>query len=272
MKQGTILLSFDTEEFDLPREHGTDISIKDGVKVSKQGVLKILAILEKTNVKATFFCTANFVKAEPALIKKIAKSGHEIACHGVDHFCPKPSDVEISKSTIEKLLGHKITGYRQPRMQPIDYQKMQDLGYLYDSSVNPAFIPGRYNHLDTPRKPFKKQGIIEIPTSVATPLRIPLFWLALHLFPQKLYLMLAKSSLKKTGYFATYFHPWEFTDLSKYPCVPKYIKFGSNQVLVKKLENTIKALQKSGYTFSTYTDFASNMANHTLRKPNLKKS
>ena len=33
----TILLSFDTEEFDVPREHGVDFSLEEGMKVSREG-------------------------------------------------------------------------------------------------------------------------------------------------------------------------------------------------------------------------------------------
>ncbi|MBQ6127640.1 polysaccharide deacetylase family protein [Candidatus Saccharibacteria bacterium] len=254
--QKTVLLSFDVEEFDLPREHNIEISLEKGVKVSKSGLLKVLKILERQDVVATFFCTGNFVEAEPELIKKIAKAGHEIACHGVDHFNLKPSDIEISKKIIQKVTRRKVLGYRVPRMQPINYRKMKKLGYLYDSSVNPAFIPGRYNHLDIPRKKYLKNGIIEIPTSVATVFRVPLFWLALHIFPEKLYFMLAKMTLKKTGYFATYFHPWEFTDLYKFPCVPKYIQYNSGKRLEKRLENLIIELKKSGCEFKTYAAYA----------------
>ena len=251
-----VLLSFDVEEFDLPKEHGGNISLGEGIKVSKAGLIKVLNVLEREKVVATFFCTANFVENEPALIKKIARAGHEIACHGVDHFSPKPSDIRISKQKIEKILGAKVVGYRAPRMQPINYHKMKKLKYVYDSSVNPAFIPGRYNHLNVPRKPYKKNGIVEIPTSVATVFRVPLFWLALHLFPQKLYLLLAKMSLKKTGYFATYFHPWEFAELKKYACVPKYIKHNSGDKLEQRLENLISELKKSGCKFQTYAAYA----------------
>ena len=37
-----ILLSFDTEEFDVPREHGVDFSLEDGMKVSVYGIPKSL--------------------------------------------------------------------------------------------------------------------------------------------------------------------------------------------------------------------------------------
>lgn len=256
MSKGKVLLSFDVEEFDLPKEHGGEITLKQGIKISKSGLLKVLKILRKYDVKATFFCTANFVEAEPELIRNIAEAGHEIAGHGVDHFAPQKTDIEIAKKKIEKVLHRKIVGYRQPRMQTTRYAKMKKLGYVYDSSVNPTFIPGRYNHLNVPRKAHKKQDLVEIPTSVATVFRIPLFWLALHLFPEWLYLLLVKRSLKETGYLAIYFHPWEFFDLKQFSIVPKYIQHNSGKKLEKRLENLIVKLKEENFEFQTYATYA----------------
>ena len=43
-----ILLSFDTEEFDVPREHGVDFSLSDGMRVSVEGTNRILDVLRRT--------------------------------------------------------------------------------------------------------------------------------------------------------------------------------------------------------------------------------
>lgn len=80
-----ILLTFDIEEFDVPREKGLDFSNEDAVAVSRIGTIKILNILKKHDVKATLFCTANFANEAQDLIKRAIAEGHEIACHGVDH-------------------------------------------------------------------------------------------------------------------------------------------------------------------------------------------
>lgn len=256
MPKNKVLLSFDLEEFDLPREHGAEISLKDGVKVSSAGAEQILKVLNRAKVKATFFVTGNFAQTNPSLVQKIATSGHEIACHGVDHFHPQPSDFGESKKILEKVIKDKVSGYRQPRMGKIDYQELRRLGYKYDSSVNPAFIPGRYNNLKTPRRPFKKSGLIEIPTSAATGLRIPLFWLSLHLFPKNFYFTLVKSALKRQGYFTTYFHPWEFTDLHQQPSVPSYIAKNSGEELAKRLAWLIQKLKQENVDFITYQEFA----------------
>lgn len=50
-----ILLSFDTEEFDVPREHGVDFSLEQGMAVSKVGTNRILDVLKQNGVRATFF-------------------------------------------------------------------------------------------------------------------------------------------------------------------------------------------------------------------------
>lgn len=258
MTKNKVLLSFDVEEFDLPREHGGEISLEEGVKVSSDGLAKILEVLGRSEVKATFFVTGNFASTRPDLVREILKDGHEVACHGVDHFEPRASDVEESKKIVEKVAGCKISGYRQPRMFRIDYTELKRCGYLYDSSVNPAWVPGRYNHRDVPRKVFVRNGIVEVPTSVATSLRVPLFWLALHLFPVSMYLVGARESLKKTGYFATYFHPWEFSDLLRgYGAVPSYIKLNSGEKMVARLEKVILKFKKSGCDFVTYQDYVS---------------
>ena len=61
-----ILLSFDTEEFDVPREHGVDFPLDEAMKVSVYGTNRILDCLKKNGVKATFFCTSNFAENAPA--------------------------------------------------------------------------------------------------------------------------------------------------------------------------------------------------------------
>ncbi len=258
----SVLISFDVEEFDLPREHGVEISLEEGIKVSKSGVERILELLERCGIRATFFVTGNFASSAPELVCRMVREGHEVGCHGVDHFNPAETDVVESKRIIEDVVRRefpkfKVDGWRQPRMFKIDYGELLRQGFLYDSSVNPALIPGRYNHLDVPRKPFWKAGIVEVPVSVATVLRLPLFWLALHLYPVYVYLGLVKMDLRETGYFATYFHPWEFSDeLMKYGAVPAYIKRNSGMKMVARLEKVILALKKQGCEFETYGEFA----------------
>ena len=101
-----------------------------------------------------------------------------------------------------------------------------------------------------------KGRVLEIPVSVATFMRVPMFWLALHLFPKRVYYGLARKCVKRDGYFATYFHPWEFADLAGFAVVPGYIKKNSGVKLVKRLHGLVDSLKAVGYDFATYSEYA----------------
>ena len=77
-----ILLSFDIEEFDVPREHGVAYSLEEGMDVSVEGTNIILDILKRNDVRATLFCTANFAEgphysAQQILPKTLQKQSIE---------------------------------------------------------------------------------------------------------------------------------------------------------------------------------------------------
>ena len=252
-----ILLSFDIEEFDVPREHGVDYSLEEGMKVSVEGTIRILDVLKANDVRTTFFCTGNFAENAPDVMQRIVNEGHEVACHGVDHWNPKETDFIKSKEIVERVIGRSVTGYRQPRMFPVVESEIKKAGYRYNSSLNPAFIPGRYMNLTTPRTWFVKDGVMQIPSSVTPWLRFPLFWLSLHNLPEWMYHMLTRRVLSHDGYFVTYFHPWEFYELKKHPefKMPFIIRKHSGQEMVESLDNRVKLLKAQGHQFITYNEF-----------------
>ena len=252
-----ILLSFDIEEYDVPREQGIDYSLEEGMKVSVEGTNIILDVLKQNDVRATFFCTGNFAENAPEVMNRIIKEGHEVACHGVDHWQPKETDFAISKEIVERVTGLNVTGYRQPRMFPVIESEIKRAGYRYNSSLNPAFIPGRYMNLRTPRTWFMKEGVMQIPTSVTPLIRFPLFWLSLHNLPEGLYHMMVRRVLNHDGYFATYFHPWEFYELNDHPefKIPFIIRNHSGRQMVGRLDNLIKMLKAKNHKFITYDEF-----------------
>ena len=253
-----ILLSFDTEEFDVPREHGVDYdTLHEGMEVSVLGTERILDILKANDVHATFFCTGNFAEHAPNLMQRILREGHEVACHGVDHWNPQPSDVQQSKEIVERVTGVTVRGYRQPRMFHVSDEAIAAAGYTYNSSLNPAFIPGRYMHLNAPRTWFMKDQVTQIPASVTPWIRFPLFWLSLHNLPESLYHWMVRRTLRHDGYFVTYFHPWEFYELREHPelKMPFIIRNHSGLQLCQRLTRLIKMLKAEGATFGTFTEF-----------------
>ena len=258
-----VCLSFDFEECDLPRESGVDFPIEEGMKVSSEGARAVLDVLERHGVKATFFCTLNFAERAPDVMKRIVDGGHEVAAHGVDHFHQVPEDPFLSKEGLERLTGAKVVGYRQPRMFPVDDAALARAGYRYNSSLNPAFVPGRYMHLTTPRTPFVKNGLVQVPASVTPGIRFPLFWLALHLLPESLYRLLVKRTLAHDGHFVTYFHPWEFSSLSERAAelkVPRLVRCNLGSPMVGRLDRLVEGLKaEKDVSFITIRELAENV-------------
>lgn len=86
--QDTVFLTFD--------DWGTDV-----------GVTKLLAVLKKHGVKATFFVRTNHVANNPNLLRAIALEGHEIASHTHNHL-PLSNNV-TGTGIFEELSDEQVT-------------------------------------------------------------------------------------------------------------------------------------------------------------------
>lgn len=252
-----ILLSFDIEEFDMPFEYGKNISFEDQIAISSAGSNHILEILEKHEVKATFFSTVIFARNAPEVIRRIVEGGHELASHGYYHSSFETAHLASSKLALQELSGQEIRGYRMARMKPVDENEITKAGYLYNSSINPTWLPGRYNNLLKPRKFYKEAGTWQIPASVSPILRFPLFWLSFHNLPLSVYQWLAERTHTKDGYLNIYFHPWEFTELNDTGRFgfPGYVSRNSGKKMIERMDSFIGYLKQKNYNFSTISDF-----------------
>ncbi|MET0574074.1 MAG: polysaccharide deacetylase family protein [Pedobacter agri] len=252
-----VLLSFDIEEFDMPFEYNRDISFADQISISRTGTIAILDLLDKHQVKATFFCTVTFAENIPDLIKRITESGHELASHGYYHSDFKTEHLLQSKIKLEELSGKEITGYRMARMMPVDEKEIEKAGYTYNTSINPTYLPGRYNNFHISRTFFTKQNVLQIPASVSPIVRFPLFWLSFHNLPLSIYKALARWTYKKDHYLNVYFHPWEFTDLNDFERFgfPAYVRKNTGNQMVQRMDKFIHWLKSKNYPFGTFQQF-----------------
>jgi len=253
-----ILLTFDVEEFDLPREHGQNLGEKE-FEISKEGLIIIKELLERHNLKSTLFTTADFAKKFPVLIRDLSKE-HEIACHGYCHSDSCIEDISrvgLAKKEIEEIIGKKINGFRAPRFEIKDIHALSDFGFIYDSSVHPTIAPGRYFNVSEKRKIHKKGEIIEIPLSTLPLfpfLRAPFNWYLFRHFPSVYGKLFTQINFSFSPYLTLIFHPWEFVDLSKQN-IPKAFVKNSGEPLLKKLEKYIFFCKKKKYDFKTMGDF-----------------
>ena len=252
-----ILLSFDIEEFDMPFEYHKSISFDDQISISTAGTHHILDILEKHQIKATFFSTVVFAQNAKEVIFRIIKNGHELASHGYYHSKFEVAHLALSKITLENLSQQNINGYRMARMMPVDEFEIAKAGYQYNSSINPTWLPGRYNNLDKPRSYFKESGVWQLPASVSSLFRFPLFWLSFHNLPLNIYTFLAKKAIKKDGYLNVYFHPWEFTDITNQERFgfPSYVSKNSGLLMIKRMDSFITKMKKKQLPFRTISEF-----------------
>lgn len=249
-----ILLTIDLEEFDLPLEYGSCLTFNEQIDIANQGLEKLNILLEKYNIRATFFVTSIYAQANPSIIRQIA-SRHEIASHSYSHNDILFKNPDKSKHFLEEISQVKVTGFRMPRLGAVNYRELKRSGYLYDSSVNPTYIPGRYNNLCKPRILFKDAatGFEIIPVSVSPVLRFPLFWLSFKNMPFKVYSYLCKQTLLKDKYLHLYFHAWEFADISSLK-IPFYIKKLNGNAYSIRFERLVNFLKEQG-EFLTISEF-----------------
>jgi peptidoglycan/xylan/chitin deacetylase (PgdA/CDA1 family) len=260
MKPYFINLTFDLEEFDIPMEFGQPVPHAEQMNVSREGTERLLSLLDKHQVTATFFTTGHYARHNTELVCNIAKQ-HEIASHALYHdpfYEFKESDLAESRHILESISGQQVKGFRMPRLKPFRMKQLLEAGYEYDSSLNPTFLPGRYNLLHENPLPNLKNGIIELPCSTTPFLRFPLFWLAFKNLPSPLYNSLCGFTLRRRKSLMLYFHPWEFSNIQRYK-LPCYVKNQDGEKLLKKLEDLIVYLKKQKGEFVTCQDFCKSL-------------
>ena len=256
MNNRFVFLSFDVEEFDLPLEYGHSISNDEQMQLGYAGLESISPLLNESYIETTLFTTANFAQYYPEKIKLLSQK-HEIASHSFYHSCFEVNDLITSKTTLELIVEKPILGLRMPRLRKVDVKDIINAGYKYDSSINPTLIPGRYNNLNVSKTIYTENNLVRVPTTVSPTLRIPLFWLSFKNFSYKFYKNLALATLKKYGYLNLYFHPWEFTDIAHYNCLPNYVKKPCNTELLDKLNKLVNDL-KSEAEFVSIENYLKN--------------
>ena len=139
----------------------------------------VLDLFEQAGVKATFFALGWVAERYPALIRRIAAAGHEVASHGWDHarvftFTPEEfrADLRRARAAIEQASGASPVGYRAPSFSidsrtPWAHRVLAEEGYAYSSSVAPL----RHDHYGWPEaprfahRPLPGSELIELPVT-----------------------------------------------------------------------------------------------------------
>ena len=192
----------------------------------ERNIARILELLERRGVKATFFTLGWIAERYPAIVRDIVANGHELASHGYGHeranrLSPDDffNDISNAKHILEDLAGYEVKGYRAPSFS-IDSSNRQwacdalvRAGYRYSSSVYPV----RHDHYgmpEAPRFPYQIHvALLEVPPTTVRAFNRN--WPAsgggyFRLMPYALSRRLIDHVNRRDGQSAVfYFHPWE---------------------------------------------------------------
>jgi polysaccharide deacetylase family protein (PEP-CTERM system associated) len=226
---------------------------------------RVLEVLERQGVRATFFVVGAVAEAHPELIRRIAAAGHEVACHGYAHELVNrqdPSsfrrDVRRAKDLLEDLSGQPVLGYRAPNYsigsaEAWAFDVLLDEGFVYDSSLYPI----RHDRYGDPGAP---RFVHEITRDSGRTLKeFPIGTLRLagvnwpiggggifRLLPAVLFQWALLRVNRHEGHGAMfYFHPWELDPHQPRPPMPLHHRFRHYVNLrryERKLERLIRAV------------------------------
>ena len=141
-----VAFSFDSDhETNELREGGESIGkLSQGQYGNRQGVPRILDILRRHDVPASFYVPAVTALLYPDEQRRIVAEGHEVALHGWIHernsVLAETDERDLmlrASDTLERVVGQRPVGIRTPSwdFSPTTLAIAKDMGLIYDSSL-----------------------------------------------------------------------------------------------------------------------------------------
>jgi polysaccharide deacetylase family protein (PEP-CTERM system associated) len=188
---------------------------------------RVLRLLERHQVRATFFVLGWVAERYPGLVREIHRRGHEIGSHSYWHrliYQQTPeefrADLRRSRDVIEDAIGEPVTAYRAPSFSitasslwAIDI--LAEEGFKIDSSIFPVHhdrygIPGAPRDLH--RLAARDGSLWEFPPSVCRllGLNVPVSGGGyFRLYPLSLTRACIRRLQRAGKPYMFYVHPWE---------------------------------------------------------------
>ena len=237
-----------------------------------KGLDKILDLLRKNDVKATFFLVGELLESNPEIFDKIMSEQHEIGFHTMRHTrLDSPNFKPIFKEELkefDKITSGKSIGFRAPtfsinKKSSWVIDELVSNNYKYDSSVIPIKT-SMYGIPDAQKSPYKITNssldknddngtLIEFPLLVTKFLgkTIPAGGFYLRTLPLKIIKNAIKSYEKKEIPSSFYLHSWELTPEHipkiRLPIKNQFITFHKIKKTFSKMNQLLKEFEFTAF-------------------------
>ena len=189
---------------------------------------RLLELMSRHGALGTFFTVGWVAERHPAMVKRIAAAGHELASHTYDHVrithqTPEAfrESVRRTKRIIEDITGEAVLGFRAPSFSIVRGTEwaldiLLEEGHRYDSSLFPVQRSG-YGYVGGGQDPYwidRPAGRLwEVPPATLRlggrlwPAAGGAYFRILH--PELVHAAL-RSSASRGASGTFYIHPWEW--------------------------------------------------------------
>ena len=167
----SVLLTFDFDAESAKEARGriSPTPISQGQYGARVGLPRILKLLARYDIRATFFVPGITAERYPDLVRQIRDGGHEIGHHGYTHVSPvkltleeEREQLERGLAVLERVVGKRPFGYRSPAwdLSQHSIELFKSYGFVYESSLmGDDFQLYRVGQEDG------SPGIVEVPIS-----------------------------------------------------------------------------------------------------------
>lgn len=150
---------------------------------ARVGAPRLLGLLGKYGIKATWFIPGHTIETFPEICEKVHAAGHEIGYHGWTHrvrqsLTREEEEAELVRGSeaIRRLTGRTPPGYRSPSWDwsPHTLEQLVRHGFVYDSSMmaddyTPYYVrEGDAIALEQPAKFGNETPLVEMPIAWST--------------------------------------------------------------------------------------------------------
>ena len=248
----------------------------DKKKSVMDGLHTFIKIVDKHNIKASFFIVGELIQTLKKTIKNLDIEGHDIGLHSYFHKRPVVQNInEFIKDTkdtiseMKSILPNNSFGYRSPCFA-IDRERLNEvikLGIQYDASKITQKEHPLYVNLDLDgfekqeRDIYKKDffKVFEVSTIKFLGVNIPIAGGGyLRIIPWPIYIWLLKKYLKKSTFINFFIHPFELSSMNfdlpeNTPYLTKFRYNYKRNKVEKRLNRIIELLKENDYNFKTFS-------------------